>query len=224
MDVYLYADETGNLDYGGATKQGASPYFGFGTAVFIGDHGVALMRGMRLRTHVSSKGIRLARGFHAVDDSNETRGEVFPLVAELAPRIDTTFLAKSQAYETVRAKGEMYLYKLAWYLHFKEIATRVSGPDDTLYVIAGTFGTRKRQAEAEAALRDVCNQVDRQIKLCVWEASSSWGLQVADYALWATHRNLVGRSCHWYDRDIAPVLETTFLPWGREAGTEPGKE
>ena len=40
MDVYLYADETGNLDYGGATKQGASPYFGFGTAVFIGDHGV----------------------------------------------------------------------------------------------------------------------------------------------------------------------------------------
>ena len=113
---------------------------------------------------------------------------------------------------------------MAWYLHFKEIATRVSGPDDTLYVIAGTFGTRKRQAEAEAALRDVCNQVDRQIKLCVWEASSSWGLQVADYALWATHRNLVGRSCHWYDRDIAPVLETTFLPWGREAGTEPGKE
>src|SRR5690606_23235042 len=33
-DVYLYADETGNLDFDGAAKQGGSAYFGFGTAMF----------------------------------------------------------------------------------------------------------------------------------------------------------------------------------------------
>ena len=222
MDVYLYADETGNLDYGGAGKQGASPYFGFGTATFAGDHGAALMRGLRLRAHVSSKGIRLARGFHAVDDSAETREEVFPLIAELEPRIDTTFLAKAQAYPKVRAKGQIYLYQMAWYLHLKEVALRVAKPADSLYVIAGTFGTKKRRAEAETALHEVCDQIDRNIQLCVGEASSSWGLQVADYALWATHRHLTGRSCHWYDRDIKPLEKTKFLPWGQDPGAASG--
>ena len=115
------------------------------------------MRGLRLRAHVSSKGIRLARGFHAVDDSAETREEVFPLIAELEPRIDTTFLAKAQAYPKVRAKGQIYLYQMAWYLHLKEVALRVAKPADSLYVIAGTFGTKKRRAEAETALHEVCD-------------------------------------------------------------------
>ena len=35
----MYADETGNLDYSAGDKVGATKYFGFGTAVFSGDHG-----------------------------------------------------------------------------------------------------------------------------------------------------------------------------------------
>ena len=122
----------------------------------------------------------------------------------------------------VRAKGQMYLYQMAWYLHLKEVALRVAKPADSLYVIAGTFGTKKRRVEAETALHEVCDQIDRNIQLCVWEASSSWGLQVADYALWATHRHLTGRSCHWYDRDIKPLEKTKFLPWGQDPGAASG--
>lgn len=40
------------------------------------------------------------------------------------------------AYGRVIEAGPARLYKLAWYLHFKEIALRVSEPGDTLYVIA----------------------------------------------------------------------------------------
>lgn len=220
-DVYLYADETGNLDYAGAGKQGASAYFGFGTAVFNGDHGAALMDGLRLRADVTGSGVSLARGFHAVDDSHATRGQMFEVLAAQAPRIDTTFLRKAGAYSRVKAAGEMRLYKMAWYLHFKEIALQVSNAHDRLFVIAGTFGTRQRRTQAESALADVCSQVSRDVTLCVWESATSWGLQVADYALWAVQRELLGRPCPWYAQAVEPVLQSIFTPWGREPQSTP---
>lgn len=220
-DVFLYADETGNLDYGGAGKRGATTYFGFGTAVFYGDHGRQLMEGLRLRVQVTAAGVSLTRGFHAVDDSRQTRDAMYTLIGNQAPRFDTTFLLKSAAYPSVQAAGEMRLYKMAWFLHFKEIARQIASKGDRLIVVAGTFGTHKRRAQAEAALADVCSQIDRDITLCVWDAASSWGLQVADYALWAVHRDLEGRVCDWYEPHVKPHLESVFTPWGREAVTPP---
>lgn len=213
-DVYLYADESGNLDYGGSGKRGATEYFGFGTAVFHDDHGAELMEGLRLRAAVTARGISLPRGFHAVDDSHMTRDQMFAVIADQAPRFDATFLLKPNAYDWVRAMGEMRLYKLAWYLHFKAIALQVSDPADNLFVVAGTFGTKARKAQAEMALADVCGQINRNITLCVWESATSWGLQVADYALWAVHRDLLGRPCQWFTDSIQPTLATVFTPWG----------
>jgi hypothetical protein len=178
------------------------------------------MAGLRLRAQLADR-IRLPRGFHAVNDSRATRDEMYNLIASQAPRFDTTFLLKSNAYRHARDEGQMRLYRLAWFLHFKEIALQVSAPGDRLYVIAATFGTKKRQAQAETALQDVCGQVSREITLCVWDAASSWGLQVADYALWAVHRNLVGRYCEWYTPCIQPTLRSTFTPWGSAAVTPP---
>ncbi len=43
----MYADETGNMDMSGSP--GASLYFGFGTAVFGGEHGRQVWDGLRLR-------------------------------------------------------------------------------------------------------------------------------------------------------------------------------
>lgn len=214
-DVFLYADETGNLDYGGAGKSGASPYFGFGTVVFPEDHGTELMQGLRLRADVTEQGVHLPRGFHAVNDSTRTRTQMFDVIRQQAPRIDTTFLYKDGAYPAVRAKGQMHLYKMAWYLHFKEIALQVARPSDRLFVVVGTFGTSARRSEAKSALHDVCQQVQREIVLCVWEAGSSWGLQVADYCLWAAHRSLVGGTEGWYRSAVAPTLKSAFTPWGR---------
>ncbi len=108
----------------------------------------------------------------------------------------------------------MYLYKMAWFQHLKYVAPVVAGPDDTLYVVVGTFGTKARATQARAAVYDVCNQIDRKIVLCVWEAATSWGLQVADYALWAEHRLLLGRSCPWHEASIQPTMASCYRPWG----------
>lgn len=216
-DIYMYADETGNLDYAGAGKAGASDYFGFGTAVFRDDHGAHLYGGLQLRAKLEARGLHLPKGFHAVDDAKRTRNEMFSLIKEQAPRFDTTFLCKSRAYSYVRQKGEMYLYKMAWYLHFKEIALQVSTVHDDLYVIVGSIATSRRKTLAQAAIEDVCQQLrmHRVIHLCHWNAPTCWGLQVADYGLWAVHRDLLGKNCQWFATCVKPTLSSFYLPWGR---------
>lgn len=154
---------------------------------------------------------------HAKNDSHSTRQQVFDLVAAQAPRFDTTFLFKAHAYDGVRHTGELGLYKLAWFLHFKEIARQVSEPGDTLYVIAATLGTHRRATSARDALQEVCEQLatDREIVLCVWDAASSWGVQVADYGLWAVQRDLEGLTSRWLETHVRPTLRSVFCPWGQ---------
>jgi hypothetical protein len=214
-EIYMYADETGDLDM--SDSPGSSTYFGFGTAVFDRDHGSELWDGLRLRCSLEERGVKLPKGLHAKNDSPATRSEVFELICRQAPRLDTTFLLKRSAYSKVKAAGPVYLYKMAWYLHFKEIVRRVTEPGDTLYVIIGSLQTHNKRDAIRHALEEVCNQVagGRTIVPCIWDAQTSWGIQVADYGLWAVQRVLEGRKCSWYTPCIQPSLKTTFLPWGR---------
>jgi hypothetical protein len=214
-EVYMYADETGDLDMTGSA--GTSRYFGFGTAVFREDHGRELWQGLKLRCGLERRGVNTPKGLHAKNDSYATRNEVFELIQRQRPRFDTTFLYKANAFPHIREAGPPHLYKLAWYLHFKEIARRVSAPNDTLYVIAATLSTNRKTMNARQALADVCAQSAhrREIVLCHWDAPSAWGIQVADYGLWAVQRVLEGRVCKWYENCIKPTLWTTFAPWGR---------
>lgn len=214
-EIYMYADETGDLDM--TESPGASTYFGFGTAVFSREHGAELWEGLRLRCHLEKRGVRLPKGLHAKNDSPATRAEVFDLIRKQAPRIDTTFLLKGRAYDSIKSAGPARLYKMAWYLHFKEIARRVANPGDTLYVIIGSLQTHNKRDAIRHALEDVCAQVarGRTIVPCIWDAQTSWGIQVADYALWAVQRVLEGRRCTWYGPCVEPSLKTTFLPWGQ---------
>lgn len=220
-DVYLYADETGNLDYDIAGKQGATPCFGFGSVVFDGPHADALWRGLALRaevearSNVGSKG--MPRGFHAVDDSNLTRSEVFQEISSQAPRFDATLLLKSAAYAHVKAAGEMRLYQMAWYLHLKYLAPKVAKPGDRLFVIVATLGTASRRTQARAALNDVCQQTGIDYVLCQWDSAPSWGLQVADYCLWSVQRREERRSGTWWEEYIRPFTASVFFPWGQHS-------
>jgi hypothetical protein len=218
-DIYVYADETGNFDYDVRNKQGASEYFGFGTAVFARTHGMDIWSGLELRTRLAAgedgrPGVSLPRGFHAKDDSTATRVAMFEEIARQAPRFDSTFLLKRRAISRFRKRGEMYLYKYAWYEHFSRLAPQVSGPGDRLVVVVASLGTKARQTEAREALDDVCRQTGRTYVLCVWDAATSWGLQVADYGLWAMQRALEWRSGTWYHQYVRPSTASHETPWG----------
>jgi hypothetical protein len=214
--VYMFADETGNLDYN--VSGGGSRYFGIGTATWKDDHGEHLWQAAQLRFEHAEKGIELPGGYHAKDDRPATRMEVYRLVAAQAPRFDTTFLAKTAAYPAVRAKGDNYLYQMAWFLHFKETAKRVtSGGADTLYVAVATLGTKARKRAFQQAIEEVCHKhAPRWCKVVVahWDSATSWGLQVADYGLWAVQRHLE-RGDDKYMWAVRPTLGSQFLPWGQ---------
>lgn len=218
-DIFLYADETGNLDYNAAVGSGGSQFFGFGSAVFDRDHGTELWGGMRLRAELSSftrsiRGIDLRSGFHAVNDKHAIRHQVFAEISTQAPRFDFTFLRKSRAYPYVQRKGEMYLYKYAFYRHLSRVARLVATPSDTLYVIVARLGTAARQKQAQAALEDVCAQTGLDVRLCVWSAETSWGLQVADYGSWAYQRKLEQADGSWFGTYIEATTKTVRYPWG----------
>lgn len=214
--VYLFADETGNLDYSSSPDPrggGASIYFGFGTAAFSDtQYANAVAEAHELRASLASSG--LANGFHACADSNKTRSKVFEMIRGQQPRFDTTFLYKANAYPDVREKGGLYLYKLAWHLHVKQVALQVSDPGDELVIVAAEFGTARMRQTVDEAVNEVCSQIDRDITTCIWRAPTSWGLQAADYGLWATQRIVEGKRCTWFDPCIAPTLKSTFKPWG----------
>lgn len=215
--VYIYADETGNLDFDSHKKKGGKDYFGFGTATYVGAHGEQMFSGMSLRAALERQGVSTERGFHAYKDSWKTKGEVYELLKTQQVRFDITLLAKSNAYDSVRERGEMYLYKLAWFLHIKEVVQRVSTTADLVYIIVGTFGTKERAAQAKAAIHDVCSQLHRVVTVCVWDAATSWGLQVADYGTWAVQRHLSKGPFSGYVEVVEPMLATEFYPWKKSA-------
>ncbi|WP_431893545.1 hypothetical protein [Nonomuraea sp. bgisy101] len=111
-EVFMYADETGNLDYDVAG--GGSKYFGIGTATYQGDHESAFWQGHRLRLAHARAGVEFPKGYHAKNDNHRTRIEVCDVIRNQAPRFGMTFLAKDNAYTNVRDKGQEYLYRIAW--------------------------------------------------------------------------------------------------------------
>ena len=145
-ELYVYADETGSLEFEG--QGSAKRYFGFGTATFGGDHRDQIWEGLQLRCHLEASGVSVPKGLHAKDDSRRTRAQVFEVIRTQAPRFDTTFLAKSNAYGYVRTAGPVRLYKLAWFLHMKYVVPRISSPDDTIYVIVGKLQTHNKRGSS----------------------------------------------------------------------------
>lgn len=125
-------------------------------------------------------------------------------------------LLKANAYPYVRNAGEVRLFKLAWYMHFNRIAQEASSPGDRLFVVVATLGTNKRKQLFEAALDDVCvkqGPQDREIILCHWDCKTTWGLQMADYGLWAIQRS-VDKGQDAYLDAIRPLIASLTFPWG----------
>jgi hypothetical protein len=213
-DHYIYLDETGTLDF--ETREGEN-YFGVGTVHFAGDHRDAIWAGFQLRVNLESQGIRLTRGLHAKDDSHATRREVYAEIAQQEPAVSSTMLCKANAFPSVRQQGKVRLYKMAVWLHLKYVIPKVSRPGDRVLVIVGTLQTSAKRDAIRRAVHDVCQQLDydREVVPCIWDASSSWGIQVADYCLWAIQRRVEGKRVEPATELIDGLLKKPFLPWGK---------
>lgn len=108
-EYWCFLDESGTPDYDPDSK----PYFSFGSAVFDGDHGDEYMKVLRARA--ARTGVQ--SGFHASHDSNATRQCFFECIGEMDVRFYATFMAKPRAYDYVRRRGNLWLYKWTLFSH-----------------------------------------------------------------------------------------------------------
>ena len=167
---------------------------------------------LQLRRELGWRGLHLDQVFHATEDPQAVRDEVFPLLAFADFRIDATIFEKRKALP--RLQSQRKLYKLAWYLHFKHVAPQIVTPDDRLFVMASRLGTKKKRGQFHSAIDEVVLQVApcRSYRVAFWPNQSEPCLQVADYCSWAIQR--------YWERDdnrsralIADKIHSEYHVW-----------
>lgn len=210
-EFWCYLDETGTPDY----DPDSTPYFGFGSAVFEGAHGNALMDTLRVRacrTGVQS-------GFHASHDSTDTKTAFFECITDMDVRFYATFMAKRHAYPYVRARGNLWLYKYTLICHAAELIENIwDGEGDiVVHLIVAKINLSRREREVREAVEDVRRQLNRKhitVLAHIWDSNSSAGLQVADYGLWALQRAVTADKPGHYNRYIKEKMGAdVWYPW-----------
>lgn len=205
---YLFTDEAGNLDF--SNGQGASRYFVLTTVSAetceVGDHLLELRRNLAIRK-VSDVGDH----FHATEDKQHVRNEVFGVLQGLDFHIDCTVFEKAKAYARIRQNDE-YFYKLACFLHFQHVLAR-SQAGDELLVVAASLGTKSKKRAFQQAFNDVvgqCSPVGHST--AYWSASAEPCLQAADYCSWAIQRKWERDDLRSYAL-IQPKIRSEFDAW-----------
>lgn len=189
VDYWVFGDETGNFDF--------SPK---GTAFFaVGTFTVSDPAATSLRTNLAALRIALAAAnvdhdgiFHASEDRQAIRDQVFPIITAAAPRCDVTILEKAKAYPRLRVDDHTF-YKYAWYYHLRYVLRYIGAPGDCVHLVLADYGTKKIRAAFRGAVEDVLSQLKRpsvRHKLAFWKPGAHEGLQAADYTLWAIRRHL----------------------------------
>lgn len=207
-DQYVFADEAGNFDF--TRNLGASRYFVLATVTLDDCNlGKALLD---LRRELAWRGVYLDRVFHATTDDQAIRDVVFELLAAADFRVDATIFEKRKTIPT--RQNEHGFYKLAWYLHFKYVATKIVSSGDRLLVTAASLGTKKQRGIFHEAVNNVVFQVSPTLshRVAFWPYASDPCLQIADYCTWAIQRKWE----HGDDRShvlIADKIHSEFDVW-----------
>lgn len=184
--VHVFADESGNFDF--SRKPGASAYYVLTTVVAEQCvHGHALLD---LRRELACRGHGLASEFHAAEDTQAVRNEVFALLSQIPLRIDATILEKRKSRPGIRSTNERF-YQYAWFYHMKYVAPQLVRPGNDMLVVAASIGAKASMREGfRATVANVLAQVvpATQSHIASWSAASDPWLQIADYCSWAISR------------------------------------
>lgn len=208
-DVYVFADESGNFDF--RRQPGASKFFILCTVTMqdcsLGNDLLSLRR------ELAFKGIGPQRYFHASEDQQVVRNEVFALLSGSQLRVDATILEKSKAQPQVRA-SEVTFYKYAWFLHFKYVSPQIAHASDRLLIVAASLGTKQKRKGLHLAIDDVAFQVNRTLKYATafWPAETDPCLQIADYCTWAIQRKWESNDVRSYSL-ISSHLRSEYDIW-----------
>ena len=147
------------------------------------------------------KGGNACCGFHATEDKQYVRDNVFAVLANLDFGFDVTLIEKREAQPQVRP-DEPTLFKYAWFYHLKYLAPQAFLPGDEALIIAAELGTKRTRQAFRGAIEDVMTQcLPYRVKrtLAFWRDESDVALQAADYLTWAVMRFYERNDSRSYD-------------------------
>jgi hypothetical protein len=194
---HLFADEAGDFEF--ARKPNVSRYFIVCTVTMescdIGHQLLDLRRDLAWRGNTA-----LGDYFHACEDNQCVRDEVFRLIEAAEMRIDATILEKSKARPHTRASHACF-YQYGWYYHFRSVSSAVLRKEDELLLTAASLGRARERRIFTGVVNNVVQQVTRRNSWATFccPAIADPCLQVADYCTWAIQRKWERHDVRSYD-------------------------
>jgi hypothetical protein len=185
--IYLFFDESGNLDF----SENGSRWFCFGSLT-LRDPGPLSAALTRLRYGLLEQGLELEH-FHAAEDRQAVRNQVFSELARVGGfEFDVLVAEKSLTPAELRDPFEFYAH--LGYVLVDSLLDRFRDTDEPVVVITDCLPLqRKNKALAKAfrnAIRDSLG--GRQFSIVHHNSATHAGLQAVDYCTWAVQRRLRG--------------------------------
>ncbi|HEU0131340.1 MAG TPA: DUF3800 domain-containing protein [Mycobacteriales bacterium] len=201
MPHYVFADESGNVDF--SRGRGATDYFSVGTLHVRGDDDLAALRAhlARLHTDLCWRGLTDGSAFHASEDAQRVRDEVFAVVRQHPVVLDVTLVEKAKVEPGCRV-SEAAFFEFAWRHHMATLAPAIPG-DEVLVVVAAVGTRRLRAAIRNAITRELAVTLTRVPTIVFAPAAADPALQATDYLLWAVARAWERGD----DRALVPVAD-----------------
>jgi hypothetical protein len=187
MAVYLFFDESGNLDF----SPNGSRHFCFGVLT-LRDPGPLTAAFTRLLYGLLEQGMELEY-FHAAEDRQAVRDQVFAALAEVGGfEVDLLVADKRTMHPALRDPFEFYC-RLG-HVIVEAALDRVRERDEMIVVITDTVPLqRERKAVAKTFRTAIRRSLgDRKFIILHHASASHAGLQAVDYCTWALQRKLRG--------------------------------
>ena len=189
MAVYLFFDESGNLDFG----SNGSRHFCFG-ALTLRDPGPLSAALTRLRYAMLEQGMELEY-FHAAEDRQAVRDQVFATLNEVGGfELDLLVADKERMHPAMRDPFEFYCH--LGYTLVQAVLDRVRHLDEPIVIITDTLPLQRDRKALAKAFRAAIRRTlgGRQFCIVHHPSAAHPGLQAVDYCTWALQRKLRGDS------------------------------
>ena len=182
MAVYLFFDESGNLDFSG----GGTKFFAFGCLTTRNP--ASLLHPLSaLRYHLLEQGVEL-ESFHAAEDRQPVRNMVFEILAEVGGfDFDAIIIEKSKTPASLHDPPQFYP-RFARDL-LARVFQRFEGDEMIILVTDRLPVKRKREAVEKAFKSFLRNDLgSRPFAIVHHSSAAHLCLQAADYCMWAIYR------------------------------------
>lgn len=183
MSVYLFFDESGNLDF----SPNGSRYFIFG-ALTTRTPAAFSRQLSELRYGLLDRGVEL-EAFHAAEDRQAVRDEVFRLITSIGG-FDLDFTVVEKGIVPEAARDEVQFYPGFAGRLLRQVFSRYTDPDERIILITDRLPMKRRRQAVEKAFKTYLRQElgDRPFSVLHHSSAGHSGLQAADYCTWAVYR------------------------------------